>query len=52
MRELAIVCDLDSMDRSEGHMMKPKNALLTYVVVSVVVIVGTVGSWMGYMMGK
>jgi len=33
-------------------MMKPKNAMLTFVVVGVVVIVGTVGSWMGYMMGN
>lgn len=33
-------------------MMKPKNAMITFAVVSVVVIVGTVGSWMGYMMGN
>lgn len=33
-------------------MMKPKNAMITFAVVGVVVIVGTVGSWMGYMMGN
>ena len=33
-------------------MMKPKGAMITFVVVGVVVIVGTVGSWMGHMMGN